>query len=144
MDFRDGLVHGIEDCPALLLRQLRQSGIPEHAPGHEIHDVEHAADDRIVHTQRMDPRYRNTRTGQRIQDTEFAIDGMRTWQDVPDGLAPQNVVAGSCVKLEGRIGLAAGKAFDPQGTAIVLDMLPEPRLQPIRGDFVPLWPDLCA
>ena len=76
-------------------------------PGHVAHQIEHAADDRIVRAQvqRLRDRYRAAAQG--VQHAELTVDGMCRSEQLARRFAPQHVAARRRLDQVGRIGLPA-------------------------------------
>ena len=145
----DDPVHRIKHRGAFRgARDLRQALVPEDAPVQMLHDIEGAADDRVVLAQRVDPRHRHRRLGQRAHDAELAVDRMRARQQGPRRFPPQHVLSRRGAQSVGRVRLPAGKALGADRPAEPRDMAPEPRLQPLnrkitRGVHAAILRDPC-
>ncbi len=110
---RERAVHGVVDRGALVIvARFRQRRIPEDAAVEEIHDVEHAADRRILGRQMQHCGHRYGGTGKRLHHPEFAVDLMRRFQQLPGRLGAQHVAATGRRQEIGRVRLAGFELFD--------------------------------
>jgi hypothetical protein len=85
----------------------------ELAPVKKLHYVKGAANDRIVFAQRVHAGNRYRCMCQRTHDPVFPVDRVGAWQQMPKGLAPQNIRPGSGGEFVSRVGLAA---LEPLGS----------------------------
>src|SRR6266481_2169790 len=85
---RDDGIHRIEYRLAFGGSEPWQALVPENAAIEKFHEIEGAANDRIVFAQRVYAWHRDRCVGQRAHDPVFPVDSMGARQQVAEGLAP--------------------------------------------------------
>ena len=125
---RNDPVHFLVDGSALLRAHARQALVPQHASGHELHDVEGASNHSLVFAQAVHAWHRHVGAIKAAHDGEFALDGVRRRQQFGhrSGFGAHHVVLRRCAQFVGRIGLAALEGLDAQGPTKSGQMLLEP------------------
>ena len=108
MQLRERSVHGIADGRTPFAGHLGQARVPENAPFHMVHHIERRADNARVFAQRHGARHGKALSAQRGNDTVFAVDSMRTGQQLAGRLLAQHEVA--AVHRDGVSGVALAAA----------------------------------
>ena len=103
----EGLQLGFIDLAAHRGLIIGERTVPEDAALNHVHYVEDRADDIFVHAKAIRPRNRITEGIQRIDDTEFTVDGVRARQEIAGRLAAHDIFLAGRDQLVGRVGLAA-------------------------------------
>jgi len=80
---------------------------------------------------------------QRTHDPVFPIDGMGAWQQMTEGLAPQNICSGSGGEFVSRVGLAAFEPLGSERAAEPVDVIAHPPFEPTEWQIVPFPTDCC-
>ena len=73
----------------------------------------------------------------------FPIDGMGAWQQMTEGLAPQNIRSGSGGEFVSRVGLAALEPLGSERAAEPVEVIAHPPFEPTEGQIIPLPTDRC-
>jgi hypothetical protein len=133
-----------EDFPPVFARLGRQRGIPEHSALLHRHDVEGRTDDAVVGAECIGMRDRETLLGQRRDDAELAVDGMRRRQQFAEWFPAHHIGAAGRVQPVGRIGLAAPELQDAQRSLVAVDIASHPAVEADLVDPMPFLDRLGA
>ena len=119
-------------------RQVGHRAVPDGAPVHHFHDVEHRSDHVVVGAQPALARHRKAGGVQRRHHSVLAIDLMRAGKKLPHRLATQDVFGGRSGQLVRRVRLAAGELGVAERTRIPRHVRLHPRIQAVEVQPVAL------
>jgi hypothetical protein len=126
----DGRVHRVEIGRAVIVRDLREIGLPEDPPFDHLHYVKGRSDHLLVHAQAISMGHRKALRAERADHPIFPVDGMGARKQLARRLASKHVGAGRSDQLVGRVGLAALELLDPQRASESRDVRLHPLLEP--------------
>ena len=124
----DHPVHLVVDRAALGRRHARQRLVPQHPALDMLHQVEGAADHRLVLAQQQHARHRHLGGGQRAHHPVLALDRVRRGQQLRrrSRLGAHHPLPGGRAQPEGRVGLAAAELLDLQRAVEAVEPLAQP------------------
>ena len=112
MKSRERFGHGKVDRLALIRCHFRQRRIVKHTAFEPLHEIEFGAQNRRVVAEGDRSGNRDIGLGKGSEHPEFAVDRMRTLENVPARLLAQYIGLTTGTEKESRIGLTAGDVLD--------------------------------